>query len=197
MSATPSLHWSEIYPGWPASALYGHAGEYPTELDDGRAYRYALSRCWRENSHPEVWLMCNPSTATATRDDATIRRVKRYSHDWGAGGFVVMNMLAYRSTDPYGLDGCDDAIGTWNDAAIRAAIELASLGSRRIVCAWGAVFAAHFSAWRERARAIESVAAAFGVALVGLATSADGHPRHPLRLGAELRPHPWSTALTS
>ena len=62
-------------------------------------YRYALTRRWRPNGETIVWIMLNPSTADGNQDDNTIRRVTRFSQDWGYQALQVLNLFAYRATD--------------------------------------------------------------------------------------------------
>jgi hypothetical protein len=49
--------------------------------------------------------MLNPSTADALKDDATIRRLKGFTKTWGLAGFDVVNLFAWRSTNPKELIG--------------------------------------------------------------------------------------------
>lgn len=185
----PPFNHADIYPGTPSGAVFDAGGA-------SSPWRYTLHRSWAPSRPPEVWVMCNPSTATAERDDATIRRVKRYSHDWGAGGFLVVNLWALRSTLPEGLHECSklevprDPIGTWNDYAIDLAIRQAAIGAGRVVCAWGAV-AETGPAWEDRVRVVVEACRRHGVTRTALASSASGAPRHPLRLARNLGPIPW------
>lgn len=61
-----------------------------------RTWRYLLWRTW--DSRPRVvWIMCNPSTADAGTDDATIRKCCGFARRWDAGGIVVINVCALRA----------------------------------------------------------------------------------------------------
>ena len=65
--------------------------------DDGR-FRYYLTRRWGEG--PALgWVMLNPSTADATTDDATIRRVLRFTEAAGYHALEVVNLYAWRARD--------------------------------------------------------------------------------------------------
>ena len=142
-----------------------------------RRYRYTLTRRWR--SGPRIcFVMLNPSTADAERDDPTIRRCIGYARAWGFGGLTVVNLFALRSTDPARLEQVGDPVGPDNDRHLRRAFRSARL----TVAAWGAHRA-------TRARAGEvgrwlHDAACFGV-------TRDGSPRHPLYLRASVRPQAW------
>ncbi|TMF61888.1 MAG: DUF1643 domain-containing protein, partial [Chloroflexi bacterium] len=61
-----------------------------------RRYRYRLWRRW-DGARPVVaFVMLNPSTADARRDDPTIRRCIGFAKSWGFGGVEVVNLFAYR-----------------------------------------------------------------------------------------------------
>jgi hypothetical protein len=103
------------------------------ELSPCRRYRYRLWRRWSDG--PVVnFVMLNPSTADAEQDDPTVRRCVGFAKSWGAGGLVVTNLYALRSTDPKALWTADDPVGPEN------AFHLGSgaLGADTVVCAWGA-----------------------------------------------------------
>ena len=97
-----------------------------TILDDRGAdispcgkYRYSLWRDWdwQGFANRVMFVGLNPSTADATNDDPTIRRCVRFATDWGFGGLVMVNLFAYRATDPdtalpkAAADGVKGAIG--------------------------------------------------------------------------------------
>jgi hypothetical protein len=146
-------------------------------------YRYALSRRWATGGRAVIWLMLNPSTADAHRDDPTLRRVTGYARAWGYSALTVVNLYAYRATDPRALFTASDPIGPGNDAHIRRAAET----GERIIAAWGAHARpdriAAVLALLEHARATDRVHA--------LALTASGQPKHPLYLRADLAPAPW------
>jgi hypothetical protein len=98
-------------------------------------YRLALARTWGPQA-PMVCVMLNPSTASAVEDDPTIRRVQRFARREGCGGgIVVVNLFAFRSTDPRALDSCPDPVGADNDAVIAAVLAANPAGP--VVAAWG------------------------------------------------------------
>lgn len=148
-------------------------------LSPCRRYRYALTRRWGTGASV-AWVMLNPSTADADRDDPTLRRVTAYSRAWGFSALTVVNLYAYRATDPRDLFTAPDPVGPDNDAhVIRAAAT-----SARIVAAWGA---------HARADRIAAALALPGMRdLTALALTASGQPRHPLYLPARLVARPWA-----
>lgn len=78
-------------------------------------YRYWLCREWSPGLDSLVWLMLNPSTADATQDDPTIRRCMGFARRWGYGGITVVNLYAYRATNPRDLLTAADPVGPEND----------------------------------------------------------------------------------
>ncbi len=140
------------------------------------AYRYELVRRWGRGDSVVVFVMLNPSTADARKDDATIRRCMGFARQWGHDALVVVNLFAFRATDPANLAAVNDPIGPENDAYIRKACQQAS----RIVCAWGA-----HPIVDARQKAVLSLIAA-EVECLGL--TAAGRPRHPLYLASDTQP---------
>lgn len=136
-------------------------------------YRYLLGRRWAAG--PALcWVMHNPSTADASRDDPTVRRVVRFSRDAGYGAAVVVNLFALRATNPEVLRRHPDPIGPANDTTLAAA---AGRGQGPAVAAWGA---------RAPVARVAAVLAGplAGVELCCLGTTRSGQPRHPLYVTA-------------
>lgn len=104
--------------------------------DDEALYRYRLSRWWDASKPSCTFVMLNPSTAEADpeTDDPTVQKCRRYAARWGYGSLEVVNVFAWRSTDPLVLPKLKDPIGPENDRAIEAA----ALGGGRVgVCVQG------------------------------------------------------------
>jgi hypothetical protein len=137
--------------------------------DDG-VYRYRLARRWGEGA-AVLWVMLNPSTADATRDDPTIRRCIGFSRAWGFGGMEAVNLFALRATEPVVVRGHPEPVGAENDRHIAEA----AAGAGVVVVAWGA-----FTFARERAREATKLIAGLGLPVVCLGRTASGAPRHPL-----------------
>lgn len=97
-------------------------------------YRYRLSRIWEpEEKNNVVWLMLNPSKADAEKDDPTIRKCITISKHSGYSGMHVLNLFAFRATNPKQLKLVDDPIGPENNLTI-----LHCAKTLPIICAWGA-----------------------------------------------------------
>ncbi len=103
-------------------------------LSEDGLYRYRLDRWWGEGPRL-VWVMLNPSTADADVDDPTIRRVMRFSKDWGYDGCTVVNVFAWRATKPDDIPRNDDeAMGPEWAAHVKDVIT----PTATVVLAWGA-----------------------------------------------------------
>ena len=119
--------------------------------------------------------MLNPSTADERVLDPTIRRCMGFARAWGFGGIDVVNLFAWRSTDPAALARVADPIGPDNDETIADALRQAALA----VAAWGCD-----PMTRTRSVAIKGLAARVRVPLWCLGVTKNGHPRHPLYVAA-------------
>ena len=100
-------------------------------------YRYRLWRRWDFNLSRACWIMLNPSTADASRDDATIRKCIGFTKRLGYGGIEVVNLFAWRATKPADMKRAADPIGPPNDAAIKNAAGSVNFGGGVVICAWG------------------------------------------------------------
>jgi len=102
-------------------------------LSECRKYRYALWRTWDDSKPYAMFIGLNPSTANETEDDPTIRRCINFSKGWGFGGLCMVNLFAFRATEPSDMKSSKDPIGSENDDWIK---QLAS-NAGVIVAAWG------------------------------------------------------------
>lgn len=124
-------------------------------------YRYRLSREWRdpenrddrhwrklgkdgagndwEKPHSILFVMLNPSTADAEKDDPTIRRCVGFARRLKYERLEVVNLFAWRARSPREILGMSfaggpDPVGFENQRFV----ETAALQAHRIICAWGA-----------------------------------------------------------
>jgi hypothetical protein len=123
--------------------------------------------------------MLNPSTADAEVDDPTIRRCMVFTQRIGADAMVVVNLFAYRATDPSELAELDgaEAMGPDNGGHVRAACNQ----GEQIIAAWGALK----EPLRSTTRVISETLRLDGYALKCFGKTKDGSPRHPLYLRAD------------
>lgn len=152
-------------------------------------YRYTLSRIWDEEKPGTLFIMLNPSTADADTDDPTIRRCVGFAKFWGCGSVTVVNLFAYRATEPAVLLSCVShaprvAVGFCNDDHIRRCLREHSGRGDYIVAAWGSHGSTKAVRWRRnevmRLLPIED--------LMCLDTTQAGEPKHPLYCRADLTP---------
>ena len=153
-------------------------------------YRYTLERTVNPLVERSLlWVMLNPSTADATQDDPTIRRVMRFTADHGYGSLLVLNLWPLRATDPKVMrralvDGTIDAeaVSRNNDLLGRHFFE-----RDEFVAAWGA------NAWAEdRAEDVLALARGYDCQAMALEVTDKGFPRHPLMLPASARLRPYA-----
>lgn len=145
-------------------------------ISECERYRYALDR--RVGPGPALaWLMLNPSTASAFDDDPTIRKVKGFTARAGYGVAMVVNLFAWRATDPKDCRAnLSIAEGPENKGAIFQAVQM----SDAVVCAWGAQPWARPQAVRVL-RWLDGWLEGRPEKLLCIGTTADGSPKHPLR----------------
>lgn len=152
-------------------------------LSDDGCYRYELDRTWG-GGPVAVFVMLNPSTADASTDDPTIRRCMGYARAWGLAGIKVVNLYAFRSTDPAGLWTVDDPVGPDNDDVLRKVARDAAQREWPLVAAWGA------HARPDRVRAVMGLNRQMARAHC-LGVTKNGAPRHPLYLRADAPLRQW------
>lgn len=163
-------------------------------LSDGGLFRYTLGRDWSQ-SHPvapmprRVLLFCalNPSTGDHQVDDRSILKMVGFarSHDFTA--LEIVNLYAFRATDPRALRDSGWPIGPDNDWHISEAAARAD----GICLAWG-TFASRTPRAGQVLRLLKSVTS---TPLQCLHVTQDGHPSHPLYLPGDTRLRPFPLEL--
>ena len=113
--------------------------------------------------------MLNPSTATEFEDDPTVRKCQEFARRWGHDACRVVNIFAWRSTDPAVLPSLADPIGPENDAHIVREAATAA----RIVCAWGNFGTVRGRGWQVRQMLTSYACWCFQI-------NQNGEPAHPL-----------------
>lgn len=159
------------------SDLLGDVVEMPVRkmatISDCGTFRYRLTRYWGPGKFLP-FVMLNPSTADAEVDDPTIRRCMSFARREGAGGIVVGNLCAFRSTSPSALDRAADPFGLGNQDHLQAIAIGAVADDMPIVCAWGV------HGYQRGDKYAVELFRKEGARLVCLGTTAAGHPKHPL-----------------
>lgn len=149
-------------------------------------YRYWLSRTWEDG--PTVsFVGLNPSTATEATDDPTVRRCRRFAERWGYGGFIMLNLFAFRATEPKEMKVQEHPVGSETD---RYLLE-GAYQSQEIVCCWG--IHGHF---RGRAAYVEKMLRAeYSAKLRYLRLVSGGTPGYPLYLPNSVKREVWNELL--
>jgi len=152
-------------------------------FSEDNLHRYLLWRGWAPDLPRLTVIGLNPSTATATEDDPTIRRCLGFARDWGCGGLMMLNIFAYRSTDPARLRWCletgrDAGAGAVNDMYIRTEVEKATERGEIVLCAWGA-----HGTLQRRGKLVTRMLQEYPLWCLG--TTSKGEPKHVLYLPAD------------
>ena len=149
-----------------------------------KRWRYKLWRYWTDDERLLVCVGLNPSTATETVDDPTIRRVTDYARRWGLGGIVMLNAFGYRSTDPKGMLAADDPVGPGNKDSFDETLgKLKGRPAPVVLCMWGA-HGTHMDQDEEVMGWLRWP----DIQPVCLGVNANGTPKHPLYLPKDAEP---------
>ena len=155
----------------------GWKGEAVFSKDE--RFRYMLVRRWNQASDDERFInfiMLNPSTADAMKNDPTVERCCKRARALGYDRLIVTNIFTLRSTDPAALYAAADAVGPQNDRYIQMIADTADV----VVCGWG-----NHGIHRGRGDAVRKILSRVGkkkVFRLGALTRAN-QPRHPLYIG--------------
>ncbi len=143
-------------------------------------YRYLLTRKIPQAIRwikPCLFIMLNPSTADAEKDDPTIRRCKDFARQLKCTELTVCNLFSYRTPSPKELLNAHksgiDIVGPENERHLIQQIEKHSVGE--IVCAWGSNKLANQYAKYMKGQGFKC-----------LGINKDGSPKHPLYLKKQI-----------
>jgi hypothetical protein len=148
--------------------------EKSAELSPCGTYRYKLTRRW--GSGPLLpFIMLNPSVADADIDDPTIRRCIAFAHREKYSGIMVVNLFAYRATEPDELLEADDPHGPDNWHHLGKMFAYAVRNDVPVVCAWGS----NRIIRQSLVQRVMELGEEAGTVCLGT-TLREGNPRHPL-----------------
>jgi hypothetical protein len=193
----PAIGCPEFLPG-----IFGRENIVrAAEISECGRYRYWLMREFPERlgdprtQEPSIlFVMLNPSTADEHNEDRTLKRCIAFAKAGGFKRLEIVNLFAYRATDPadlrtaYERGGLVEACGPENGDAIMEALDACGT----ICAAWGGTFADGFAS--SRACDFTLMASRMGRKLVCLGTTAEGHPRHPLFVPGRTTLQPFEAA---
>ena len=149
-----------------------------------RRYRYLLDRVWDDNfsARQLTYIMLNPSTADENVNDPTVERCERRARALGFGSIEVVNLFAFRATDPGQMKAAEDPIGPENDYHIRDSVGRADM----VIAAWGM-----HGAYRNRDEDVSLLVKDIEKPLYHLGLTKSNDPKHPLYVGYDVKPQEW------
>ncbi len=139
-------------------------------------YRYQLARVWGAGSCRLTIIGLNPSTADAQVDDPTIKRCIRFAQREDCTGLIMLNLFAFRATNPRKLLTVADPVGPYNRKVL---IKHADALTGPVVAAWGGNSV--LRNWKDWVR---WVCGRFPL-LYCFGQTTTKQPRHPLYLRAD------------
>lgn len=163
-------------------------------FSEDRLFRYTLWRHWHirpgifegpRNKGFVLFIALNPSTADERFDDPTIRRCIAFSKAWGYTEFCMMNLFAFRATQPEVMKQQKTSpVGDLNDEFITVAAQKAAV----VVLAWG-----NHGNFQKRDQAVLQILKRAEVQPMCLRTTKSGCPEHPLYIPAVTPLKPFKT----
>lgn len=150
--------------------------EKGAEFSNDNKHRYCLWRIWNSTRPLVMFIGLNPSTANASRDDATVRRLITITGNLGYGGFYIMNCWTYISTDPAQLK-----LNPMNEEINDNNLIIVASKCKDVIFAYG-----NFKIVSETGRDKE-LKKMFPDALA-LHINKNGSPKHPLYCKSDIQP---------
>ena len=150
---------------------------YSTDM----AFRYAFGRWWGDPdlATTAVWVLLNPATGdTEQRRRPTLERCIWWSRAAGHTGLVVVNLFAFRDTNPRRLRRVRDAVGPVNDDVL----SVITAAGAQTIAAWGG---------RGRLGGRSRHVGPLLDSPMCLGTTKSGEPRHPLYVARDTPLAPW------
>lgn len=149
-----------------------------------RIYRYTLFRQWSAspNVHCLAFIGLNPSTADEVANDPTVTRCINFAKKWGFNGMWMLNLFAFRSTDPKPMLEHPSPVGPANDEAI-----LRVFGEKE--------FSGAIACWGNHGKHLNRHASLLSKLprelLFHLGLTHEGFPKHPLYLSNDTVATHW------
>ncbi len=159
------------------------------EISDCENYRYRLTREWGASTSMITFIGLNPSTADGDVDDPTMRRLIGFAKSFGFDNLEMLNLLAYRCTDPKSIPRFEGKRHlTYGE--IVGPLQVNYLGGakgQKIVACWGATTGVPNFGWQR-----EWVQNIYKNELWCFGTTKAGHPKHPLYLKGTTQLEPYA-----
>lgn len=147
-------------------------------------FRYAFGRWWGDTdlATTAIWVLLNPATGdTEKRHRPTLERCISRSRAGGHTGLVIVNLFAFRDTNPRNLRTARDAVGPANDEVLR----VVTTAGAQTVAAWGGH--GRIGGRSGRVGPLLDSPLCLGV-------TQRGEPRHPLYVAGDSPLVPWVPA---
>lgn len=144
-------------------------------------FRYAFGRWWGSTdlASTAIWVLLNPATGdTEQRYRPTLERCIARSRAAGQTGVVIVNLFAFRDTNPRNLWTARDAVGPANDEVLRV---ITTAGAQTIA-AWGG---------HGRLNGRSGQVGSLLDSPMCLGVTQRGEPRHPLYVAGDSQLVPW------
>lgn len=152
-------------------------------------YRYWLRRdcgdLLSDANRPLLGLLLNPSKADHYIDDNTVAFMLGLASRRGYDCLGMVNLFAYRATDPGDMPEPVDAIGPNNDEAIRRAIAWCDANGGDILTAYG-------TGGRAGGREAEVMKILGDRKLLRFGTNRDGTPTFPRGVSRDVELEEWT-----
>ena len=152
-------------------------------FDKTGQYRYRLDRRWQAEGPTVAFVMLNPSTADARKDDPTLRACIQFAQQWECAALCVVNLFGYRTPHPQVLAAAADPVGAENDEYVVQAANAAE----KVVLGWG-----NFGGLWGRDRAVLNLLRSHESKIYCLQRNKSGHPRHPLYIRRTVALQPFA-----
>jgi hypothetical protein len=157
-------------------------------------HRLELRRIWDRSKPMLVVCMTNPSTASHLLNDPTVLMLIWFATQWGYGGLLIVNGATWRSSSPAEMRAAAEPESELNWWHLQYAVDYARRHGGIALAAWGND-GANLRGCMEFARRARN----FGVGLVCLGTTGNGHPKHPMargkhRISRDQKPILWQAA---
>lgn len=141
-------------------------------FSEDKKYRYYLKREFKPNAKKFlVFIMLNPSTANEEYNDPTVERCQNHAINKNYEGMIVLNIFAYRTTDPKKLLEIKNPIGEKNNETIIETIKK----HKDIICAWG-----NHGKILERSEEVKKILKENRARTQAFQITKVGEPKHPL-----------------
>lgn len=151
-------------------------------------YRYIFSsKIWDKKKKACLFIMLNPSTADSEKNlnDQTTQKCKRIAEFNKFGSFQIVNLFAFRSSDPIDLNLADDPIGPENDKKILIELKKIKKNGGKVIAAWGDGKGVEKPKLQDRIKEILDVLEKEKIQIWVLGKTRSRNPWHPRNLNCQ------------